>query len=63
MFFLGWIAITPGPDVKCKLQAWTPEGRGIHVREPSLLPYAVNLRGKKIRGSPAYGSSKFFIRE
>ncbi|XP_044743956.1 nitric oxide-associated protein 1 [Chrysoperla carnea] len=59
----GWIAITPGPDVQCKLQAWTPEGRGIHVREPSLLPYAVNLRGKKIRGSPAYGSSKFFIRE
>ncbi|XP_046987580.1 nitric oxide-associated protein 1 [Schistocerca americana] len=50
----GWIAVTPPKDHVCKLQAWTPDARGIYVRQPALLRYSVNLRGARIRKTPAY---------
>ncbi|KAL3270347.1 hypothetical protein HHI36_009395 [Cryptolaemus montrouzieri] len=42
-----------------KLKAWTPEKRGVYIRE-SLLPQAVNLRGPRIKSSPAYKIHKYF---
>lgn len=55
----GWIAVTPYRDEVVKMSFWTPKGRGVHVRSPSLLPEAVSLRGRKINKTPAYGKSKF----
>lgn len=57
----GWVAVTTGPDTKCVLRAFTPEGRGIFVRNPPLLPYAFNLRGKRIVGTPCFENKLFTI--
>ncbi|XP_069697754.1 nitric oxide-associated protein 1 [Periplaneta americana] len=54
----GWIAITAGKDKRCRFQAWTPGGVGVHLRCPPLLPFAVNLCGSKVRRSPAYRKGK-----
>ncbi|KAF2905047.1 hypothetical protein ILUMI_01130 [Ignelater luminosus] len=56
----GWIAITCDSGYEASFKAWMPEARGIYVRK-SVLPYAVELRGKKIRRSPAYTCNKFYI--
>ncbi|XP_058794555.1 nitric oxide-associated protein 1 [Phymastichus coffea] len=50
----GWIAITAKSDEKVTMRGWTPEGRGIYLRTPALLPYSVNLRGMRRINSPAY---------
>ncbi|KAM3956582.1 nitric oxide-associated protein 1 [Aphomia sociella] len=51
---VAWIAVTAKKGTVCHVQAWTPEARGIHRRYPSVLPYAVNLKGKRIPDTPAY---------
>uniref|UniRef100_A0A023F778 Putative gtpase n=1 Tax=Triatoma infestans TaxID=30076 RepID=A0A023F778_TRIIF len=56
----GWISVTAEAKQICRFIPWTPLGRGVHVRTPSLLPYAVNLRGKKVPKLPAYGRSTAF---
>lgn len=58
-FILGWISVSLGSDMKCSLRAWTPEKRGIYVRD-SILSKAVTLRGRRIRFSPAYRKSRFY---
>lgn len=57
---IGWVSLTARKGARCKVRAWTPEGRGIHKRYPSLLPYAVNLKGKRVRDTPAYMVGKTF---
>ncbi|XP_066597131.1 nitric oxide-associated protein 1 [Prorops nasuta] len=54
----GWISITPMQEEKIRLRAFTPEGRGIYVRVPALLKNSINLRGSRIRYSPAYRKGK-----
>ncbi|KAJ9597758.1 hypothetical protein L9F63_011366 [Diploptera punctata] len=54
----GWIAVTPYRGKKCILRGWTPNGKGVYLRKPAVLPYAVNLCGQKIRYSPAYDKGK-----
>lgn len=54
----GWVSITGNLGVEYRLRAWTPEKRGIKLRQPSVLPDAVNIRGKRIIGSPAYNMKK-----
>uniref|UniRef100_R4G3E1 Putative gtpase n=1 Tax=Rhodnius prolixus TaxID=13249 RepID=R4G3E1_RHOPR len=56
----GWISVTPNAKEICTFVPWTPLGRGVHVRTPSLLPNAVNLKGRKISKLPAYGRSRVF---
>lgn len=56
----GWISVTINNSHPVSIKAWTPEARGIYLRN-SILPYAVSLRGKKIRKTPAYEYDKFFI--
>ncbi|XP_050303854.1 nitric oxide-associated protein 1 [Anthonomus grandis grandis] len=53
----GWIAINCDLS-EYEFNAWTPEKRGVHIRE-SLLPKAVKLRGAPIRASVAYKRHKF----
>ncbi|KRT80381.1 50S ribosome-binding GTPase, partial [Oryctes borbonicus] len=53
----GWVAIAGAPDAKYRMKAWVPENCGIYLRD-SLLPYAVTLRGKRLRDSPAYRTNK-----
>ncbi|XP_023219733.1 nitric oxide-associated protein 1-like [Centruroides sculpturatus] len=50
----GWISVTLKEGRTCKLKAYTPGSRGCYLRKPSLLPFAVNMKGKKIKATPAY---------
>ncbi|XP_034841532.1 nitric oxide-associated protein 1 [Maniola hyperantus] len=60
---IGWVAITAKKGTKCTVSAWTPEGRGIHKRYPSVLPYSINLKQKRIQGTPAYMVGKVYTGE
>ncbi|KAG1682346.1 Nitric oxide-associated protein 1 [Nymphon striatum] len=51
---VGWVSITGDYGVDISLCAYSPDGRGIHLRQPSVLPFAVNLRGHRIKGVPAF---------
>ena len=57
----GWVTLVPGMGQFCRLRAWTPEGRGIYIRDPPFLPLASNLRGARIGGTPAYMANNIFI--
>lgn len=59
----GWLALTMPNGTECVVKAYTPEGRGIHLRQPSLLPRAVLFRGAKIRGTPCFEHHKTFLKE
>ena len=50
----GWVSITAGQGMQVSLRAYTPGGLGCSVRSPALLKYAVNRRGRRIRGSAAF---------
>ncbi|XP_067142955.1 nitric oxide-associated protein 1 [Centruroides vittatus] len=50
----GWISVTLKEGRTCKLKAYTPGSRGCYLRKPSLLPFAVNMKGKRIKATPAY---------
>ncbi|XP_043280140.1 nitric oxide-associated protein 1 [Venturia canescens] len=54
----GWIALKiDGPD-PVNIRAWTPQGRGIHLRTPSMLSRSVNLKGYRIPNSQVYTRGK-----
>ncbi|KAF7279172.1 hypothetical protein GWI33_007583 [Rhynchophorus ferrugineus] len=55
----GWVAINCDSN-NYEFQAWTPEKRGICIRD-CILPKAVTLRGPRIRYSVAYKKHKFVI--
>lgn len=57
----GWISISVKPGATATFRVWTPDARGIVLRQPALIPYGIQLRGRKIRHSLAYGLSKPFI--
>lgn len=50
----GWIGVNLPRESEAHFVAWTPEKRGIYVREPSLLEHGMNLKGARIRHSLAY---------
>lgn len=50
----GWVSITPKEGETCVLKAWTPFGKGIHVRQPPLMRYSFRWHGKRMKKSPAY---------
>lgn len=58
----GWVGITCDDKKEAHFRAWTPEARGIFVRDPSLIPYGVKLKGPRIRGSLAYIRNKAFVK-
>lgn len=57
---VGWVSVTAKKGSVCRLAAWTPEGRGIYRRYPSVLPHAVTLKGKRLQETPAYMVGKVF---
>lgn len=57
----GWIAVNLPASMEATFRAWTPEKRGIYVRQPALLPQGMNLRGKRIRRSLAYRVGNAFV--
>ena len=59
----GWLSLTMPNGSECVVKAYTPEGRGIHLRQPPLLPRAVLFRGPKIRGTPCFEPHKSFLKE
>ncbi|XP_074641986.1 nitric oxide-associated protein 1-like [Tubulanus polymorphus] len=50
----GWVSVTPGPSQSIRIRAYTPGSLGLSVRTPSMLPYAVNFRGKRITKTPEF---------
>lgn len=60
MSSIGWVSVTGKKGSMYKVAAWTPEGRGVHARRPALLPFAINLKGKRLRDSPAYMVGRVF---
>lgn len=54
----GWVAVTPFENDVCYVQAWTPESRGIYIRTPPLLRYAINHRGPRLKYTPTYHAKK-----
>lgn len=60
---IGWALINIGPDQDCIVRAYTPEGRGIFLRQPPLLPFAKNFEksGKKIRDTPLFVHPDYMI--
>lgn len=57
----GWIGINVPDGKVVHFKVWTPEGRGIVKRTPSLVPNALSLCGKRLRGSLAYTNSHSFV--
>lgn len=57
----GWVSITSGPDTKCIVRAFTPEARGLYLRETPLLPRAVKLRGKRIINTPCFENKLYTV--
>lgn len=58
----GWVSLTSLKENQImELRAWSPGGRGIHLRDPPLLPRAVTLRGRRVGNSLAYRPHKIFV--
>lgn len=54
---VGWVSVNLPRNEEAEFHAWTPECRGISIRQPSLLPYAGTLyRGPRVHDTPAYSS-------
>ncbi|CAG9804661.1 unnamed protein product [Chironomus riparius] len=51
----GWIGINLPKNTVGIFKPWIIGGKGVHVRKPSILLNGFNLRGHRIRDSPAYG--------
>lgn len=60
---IGWISVTAKYKSVCKVAGWTPGARGIYKREFSVLPYSINLKGKRIQDTPAYKVGKIYSDE
>ncbi|XP_024869274.1 nitric oxide-associated protein 1 [Temnothorax curvispinosus] len=54
----GWIAIAAEEAERVLLRAWSPQGRGLHLRTPALLRKSVALRGNRISDAPTYKSGR-----
>ncbi|XP_011647614.1 nitric oxide-associated protein 1 isoform X1 [Pogonomyrmex barbatus] len=52
----GWIAIAAKEAKHVVLRAWSPQGRGLHLRMPALLKKSVALRGNRVSDTPTYRS-------
>ncbi|XP_064630027.1 nitric oxide-associated protein 1-like [Lineus longissimus] len=50
----GWVSVTTGFQRVAHLRCFTPGEKGLCIRKPALLPFAVNQRGKRAKGLPMY---------
>ncbi|KAK7110305.1 hypothetical protein V1264_014200 [Littorina saxatilis] len=51
---IGWVAVTAGRGMAVTVRAYTPGGRGVHLRSPALLPSYAYFRGKRRGKTPYY---------
>ena len=58
----GWVMVTAKRSEQSTFLAYTPGGKGISVRDP-FLPYSVQLKGKRILGSPTYRNDKLYLQD
>lgn len=59
----GWIGINLEERQTAVLQAWTPHGAGIYLRQPAMLPKGMRLKGSRIRHSLAYKTGRAFVKQ
>lgn len=51
----GWVSVNLPITETANFYAWTPNGQGIFIRKPSLLPYAASVyRGARKKFTPTY---------
>ena len=55
----GWVMVSPRDGETTKFMAFTIGGKGITKRAP-FLPHSINLRGKRIHGSPSFKNDRVF---
>ncbi|XP_055905118.1 nitric oxide-associated protein 1 [Eupeodes corollae] len=58
----GWLGVRIPVDRYCVFKVWTPERRGIFIRNPALIPNGDQLLGKRVRDSIAYRIGKPFVK-
>lgn len=58
IIFSGWVAVTAAEGDQLFLRTHAPEAAGLCLRTPPLLPHIVNLKGQRIKKSPAYKTKK-----
>lgn len=44
--------------MKARLRVYTPGGRGMYLRTPSILPTLAAFKGKRIKGTSMYNIRK-----
>ncbi|XP_072549592.1 nitric oxide-associated protein 1 [Salminus brasiliensis] len=54
----GWVAVTAAEGERILLRTHAPEAAGLCLRNPPMLPHIVNVKGERIRKSPAYKTKK-----
>ncbi|XP_064113188.1 nitric oxide-associated protein 1-like isoform X2 [Macrobrachium nipponense] len=57
----GWVAVNAKEGLAIDVRGWTPGGRGIYQRTPSMLPRIINLKGRRLKSSPVYKPHKLLI--
>lgn len=57
----GWVAITSKPNVQVTLNAFTIDEDGLQLRQPSLLPFVVNMRHAKCYENSQIFRKKFIL--
>jgi hypothetical protein len=51
---LGWASVQCSRDQYVTFEVMTPDGLGIHLRQPALLKYLFHLRGSHIEQTPFF---------
>ncbi|XP_054843152.1 nitric oxide-associated protein 1 [Eublepharis macularius] len=54
----GWVAVTAHSNNKMHLRCYTPEGTVLTIRKPPLLPHIVQVKGDRVKRSPAYKTQR-----
>jgi hypothetical protein len=59
----GWSAVTSRSNSKAVVRAFTLGGLGLELRQPSLLPFIVNMRKKYYRKDNSQAFKSIFYRK
>ena len=54
LFRLGWASVQCSRDQYVILDVMTPDGHGIHLRQPALLKHLFHLRGSPMEETPFF---------
>lgn len=59
----GWVSVTLGREETCVVDAYTPGRKGLFVRSPPVLPFSVQLKGRRIPDTPCFETKVRTIEE